>query len=218
MLMLNNLVFLLTTDAELPLHVELWNYFVSVYIYNETVYENLNFGGLFSPQTLVIGIFLGLVAACFAVVFSKKVNGALVHRLLADGCTSPEAAKSLPELDLADKLLIRFGVKRGALLRSVVRCREEEEFISSQSADGAGERKRKKKYASVSFPVNPDAHHFYIPEENIDEANIKFREKGSSWGAAVIYAAILLVVLCVLIAILPFMLGLLDDFVGMLKG
>ena len=217
--MFDRFAFLLTTDAELPLYRELWNYFVSVYIYNEETYENLNFGGLFSPQTLIIGIFLGLAAACFAVVFTKKINGVLVHKLLAENCTSPEAAKSLPELDLADKLLLRFGVKRGAELRSVVRCKEEEEFISGRQtdegkADGA---KRKKKYSAVSFPVDPDAHHFYIPEENRDAATVKFRQKGISWGAAVLYSVIILAVLCVMIAILPFMLGALDELLGMLK-
>ena len=145
----------------------------------------------------------------------------MVHRLLDEGCTSPDAAKSLPELDLADKLLLRFGVKRGALLRSVVRCREEEEYVASLTAgetDAPNLPKRKKKYASVSFPVDPDAHHFYIPEENMDAAKVKFSEKGSSWGLAVLYAAILLVVLGIFIVALPFMLGVLDDFVGMLKG
>ena len=216
--MLGQYVFLLTTDAELPLYVELWNYFVSVYIYNEVVYENLNFGGLFSPQTLIIGLFLGLAVACFAVVFSKKVNGAMVHRLLDLGCVTPETAKSLPELDLADKLLLRFGVKRGSLLRSVIRCREEEEYVAALTAEETDAPKKKKKYASVSFPVDPDNHHFYIPAENMDAAKVKFREKGSSWGLAVLCAAILLVVLCVFIVALPFMLGILDDFVGMLKG
>lgn len=217
--MFDKFAFLLTTDAELPLHVELWNYFVSVYVYNDAAYENLNFGGLFSPQTLVIGLFLGLVAACFAVVFTKKTNGALVHKLLEEGCVTPESAKSLPELDLADKLLLRIGVKRGALLRSVVRCKEEEEYILRVEADAAAsdKPKRKNKYAAVKFAVNPDEHHFYIPDENRDAAAVKFREKGSSWGAAVLYAAILLTALCVFIALLPFMLGILDDFVGMLK-
>ena len=217
--MYGQFVFLLTTDAELPLYTELWNYFVSVYINNETVYENLNFGGLFSPQTVIIGLFLGLAAACFGSVFTKKINGVLVHRLLSEGCTTPETAKSLPELDLADKLLLRFGVKRGSVIRSVVRCREEEEYIASLSSPSETEApKKRKKYDSVSFPVDPDAHHFYIPEENMDAVAAKFRKQGNSWGAAVLLAYVILTVMCILIIALPFMLGVLDDFVGMLKG
>ena len=102
--MLDQFVFMLTTDAELPLYTELWNYFVSVYIENDGTYENLNFGGLISPQIMIIGLFLGLAVACFAAVFTKKVNGVLVHKLIGEGCLSPETAKTLPELDLADKL------------------------------------------------------------------------------------------------------------------
>ena len=213
--MIAKYAFMLTTDAELPLIVELWNYFLEVYIYNDVSYENISFGGLFSPQTLIIGIFLGLAAACFVAVFSKKANGALVHKLIDEGCTTPETAKTLPELDLADKLLLRFGVKRGALIRSVVVCKEEEEYLlsrdqavgayapvakntsedSREEAEEVAEevttvepkKEKKKKNASVEFPVNPDIHHFYIPEKNMIAALTKFRKKGFSWGAVVYF-------------------------------
>ena len=81
---------------------------------------------------------LGLAAAGFLAVFNKQINGAFVERLLREGCMSPESAKTLPELDLADKLMLRYGVSHSVDLRRVVKCREEEEY-EAESAKKADE-------------------------------------------------------------------------------
>ena len=218
-------VFLLKAGSEQPLIEELWEYFVDTYINNETTYENLDFGGLFSVQTLVIGLFLGLAAAGFVAVFNKQINGAFVERLMREGCVSPESAKSLPELDLADKLTLRYAVSRGVNLRRVVKCREEAEYDaeSAQKAEEYAEMRKEnprlpKQFTPKPFKVDPDAHHFYIPEDMKYMAEVKFDRKGNSWWSAVIYAAVILVALVALIVFLPNILNLLDEFIGSLKG
>ena len=218
-------VFLLRAGSKQPLIEELWEYFVDTYIKNETKYENLDFGGLFSVQTLVIGVFLGLAAAGFVAVFNKQINGAFVERLMREGCVSPESAKTLPELDLADKLMLRYGVSHSVDLRRVVKCREEEEYEaeSAKKADEYAEMcktnpRLPKKFTPKPFKVDPDAHHFYIPEDMKYTAEIKFDRKGNSWLGAIIYAVVILVALVALIVFLPNILNLLDEFIGSLKG
>ena len=218
-------VFLLRAGSEQPLIEELWEYFVDTYIKNETKYENLDFGGLFSVQTLVIGLFLGLAAAGFLAVFNKQINGAFVERLMREGCMSPESAKTLPELDLADKLMLRYGVSHSVDLRRVVKCREEEDYEaeSAKKADEYAEMcktnpRLPKKFTPKPFKVDPDAHHFYIPEDMKYTAEIKFDRKGNSWLGAIIYAVVILVALVALIVFLPNILNLLDEFIGSLKG
>ena len=121
-------VFLLKAGSEQPLIEELWEYFIDTYVNSDAVYENLEMGGLFSVQTLVIGVFLGLAIAAVASVINKQINGAFVSVLLERKCLSPESAKTLPELDSAHLLMVRWGLCRGVNLRRVVRCREEEEY------------------------------------------------------------------------------------------
>ena len=216
--------FLLRADTEMPLYKELWYYFLDTYINNETTYENLDFGGLFSIQTLVIGLFLGIAIAGFVAVFNKQVHGGFVNKLIAEGCLSEQTAKSLPELDCADKLTIRYGVGRGVTLRRVVRCREEEEYLAETAQKAleyeqlrAENPRLPKRFTPKRFKVDPDAHHFYIPEEMKYMAEVKFSQKGNSWWSAVIYAVVTLVALVVLIIFLPNILNLLDGFIGSLK-
>ncbi|MBQ8849646.1 MAG: hypothetical protein IJ011_04875 [Clostridia bacterium] len=217
--------FLLTAGADKSLIEELWEYFVDTYIYNETTYENLDFGGMFSAQTLVIGLFLGLAIAGFAAVFNKQIHGAFVSKLISEGCLSPESAKTLPELDAADKLVLRYGVRRGVNLRRVVRCREEEEYNAEseqKAAEYAEMRKENpklpKNFTPKPFRVDPDSHHFYIPEDMKYMAEVKFNRKGNSWWSAWVFGALILVALVVLIIFLPNILNLIDEFVGSLKG
>ena len=168
---------------------KLWNAFYDTYLTDRT-YENLSLGSgsLISVRTIVIGIFLGIALALLVSVYHKRFLGALVRKLTCEGICSAELAKSLPELGVADRLLLRSAVKRSVSLRRVVRCREEEEFYRAQEeAKLAHEEKRKtdrslKKFRYSDFRVDPDAHHFYVPEELKYTAEIKFDSKGTSTG------------------------------------
>ena len=213
--------FLLKTGAKQPLIEELWEYFVDTYVYNDTVYENIEFGGLFSAQTLIIGIFAGIAVAAVASVINKQINGRFVSRLLENECLSAENAKTLSELDSAHILSVRFGLARGVNLRRVVRCREEEEYLAvirQKEAEYAKMReenpKLPKKFTPKPFRVDPDEHHFYIPEDMKYMAQVKFERKGNSVWSAVVWSVIILVALVVAIIFLPSVLGLLDALVG----
>ena len=189
---------------------ELWNNITS------QDYEHLSSdtGTLLSIKTVIIGLFLGLSVAIFAAVFSKRVLGSFVRHLLKAECLSPETGKSLPELGLADKLWLRRAVKNNVSLRRVIRCREEEEYYAAQYGEEADEKARPR-YGANAFHINPDEHHFYIPEEMKYTADIKFEKKGNTWFAAVFSVLILLVAMIALLLALPYILNILNDFVGM---
>ena len=200
---------------------ELWEYFVSTYIDNGATYENLEFGGLFSAQTLVIGIFVGLAIAAIVSVINKRINGAFVAGLIEKGCLSPESAMTLSELDSAHILSVRFGLARGVNLRRVVRCREEEEYLATlkqKEEEYAKMReenpKLPKRFTPKPFRVDLENHHFYIPEDMKFTAEVKFNRKGNSVLSAVVWSAVILVVLVILIIFLPSLLNLLDALVG----
>ncbi len=217
------LVALRTAEENMPLWKELWFYFLETYFYNETAYEYLNMDGssFATLRNIVIGILIGVCIAGFAAVFNKRIWGDFVRLLLREECLTPERGKTLPELNCAHKLWLRFGVKRGVNLRRVVRCREEEDYlreIAEEEAAHAEKRKENpslpKRIRSKPFRVDPDAHHFYIPEEMKYMADVKFEKKGNTWLGAVLFVVIMAIVGFVFLMVLPYLLSLLNDLVG----
>lgn len=203
-------------EEELPLWKVLWNAVYEGLFGTAEVYEHLDMGTgtLLSVRVIIVGMLLGLAVGGFVAAYNKQVLGGFVRTLLHSQCLSPEAGKSLPELDYADKLFIRRAVKKSVSLRRVVRCREEEEFFAKQEEI---KDKRAKKRAE-SFRVDPDAHHFYIPSEMKYMADVKFEGAGTTWRSAIASAILMLVLIPVLLTVLPYILRLLNDFVGMMKG
>ena len=204
---------------------ELWENFYNSFIANENSYENIDLNGTVPVQWIVIAIFVGIAIAAVVAVIEKRVHGAFVQKLIDSGCLSAEAAKTLPELDYADKLLIRYSVMRSVNLRRVVRCREEEEH-DAKNADVAirYEEMRKenpklpRRFKPRSFRVRPDEHHFYIPEELKYTAEVKFDRKGTSLKNTVVSLILIAVALVVVIICLPSILNLVDGVAGMFKG
>ncbi len=199
-------------EEELPLWKELWYLFYDSVFGDQTYYEYLDMGtgSLISVRLIIVGIFLGLAAGSFVAVFNKQVLGGFVRKLLREECLSPETGKTLPELNYAAKLTIRRAVRRSVALRRVVRCREEEDFYAEQ------ERNPSKK--KIEFRVNPDHHHFFIPEEMKYMADVKFEAKGTTWRSAIAFSFLMVVLMVVLLTFLPNILSLLNDFIGMVKG
>ena len=186
----------------------LWSSLYRTYIENGGVFSS-NSSGLSVP-IVILGLFLGLIIAAVFSVIAKRMNGVFVHKLIADGALSPETAKTLPELDFAHKLFIRYAVKRGVSLRRVMRCSEEEKY-EKESAEKmeAYEEKRKtdkklpKNLKIPKFKIKPDEHHFYIPEELKITAETKFDIKDISVGRTVLSVILLIGAFLLVFMLLP---------------
>ena len=197
-------------------------------------YENLGSNSLISIPLIVVGLFVGIALAFVATVFTKRVLGELVRKLLAEKVFSSEEAKTLSELSLEKNIFLRRAVKGNVSLRRVVHCREEDEYY--QDSEEAVEAeislpdesealeiteetpKRIKKPKKKPFRVNPKLHHFYIPEEYRDMASVKFDKKGTSWSKMIILLVILLVALILFLLFLPSLMEILNGFVGTMKN
>lgn len=182
-------------------------------IFMDQSYENLNENSLFSVPLIVIGIFVGVAIALIVNVFTKRVLGEMVRKLLAEEVTSEASAKTLEELGLGKNPFLRHAVKGNVSLRRVVYCREEEEFLREEekqreSADSP------KKFKYKPFRIQPKEHHFYIPEEQRDTAAVKFENKGTSFVALGILLLVLLVGLIAVLFALPHLMEWLDRLVG----
>ena len=176
-------------------------------------YENLTENALFSVPLIVIAVFLGVAIALFVTVFNKRVLGEMVRKLLSEEASSADSAKTLEELGLVNNFLLRHAVKGNVSLRRVVYCREEEEFLRQQE-EARENAPSSKKFRAETFRIDPNVHHFYIPEEQKDTAAAKFEKKGTSLVGLLIWLLLLFVLLIVILLALPKLMEWLDQLLG----
>lgn len=188
---------------------EMWNAIVrDWFTMDYTEYDNLGYdmaatGGI-RPETVIIFGILGMMLACFFASYNKGTLGSFVRALLSAGASSPENAKTLEELGFLKNHSVRASLKSGYTLRRVVRCVEEDEgtLICSENKEG-------------SVPFNKA--HFYIPEDKRSAAESRFKGKKLPWFAYLLIFVGGVILMIVLIAVLPHILSLVDDFVGAFK-
>ncbi len=216
---------LLSAANDMPTLGELWNDFFKNYINNDTEYENLNMGGSIPVSWIVIALFLGVAVAAVWIVVSKRLYSGFVSRLIENDCLSPEGAMTLPELSYADKLAVRYAVRKSVALRRVVRCREEEEWERENEQRAkeyaqmlAENPKLPKKFKAKEIKYDLDSFHFYIPEEEKTTAQTKFSSKGTSIWMLVLALGLMTAVLFVLLLFLPSVMALIDSTVGQFKN
>lgn len=149
-------------------------------------------------KNLILGLALGLILAAGISCHLKTVHGGFVRRLLAEGCNSPETAKSLYELGYFHNISIRNLLRSGGAIGALIR-----------STEAAGEP------ASVS----PDLSHarFYIPEDLRYRAEFRYEKKGSGVPVLILTAVLSLVAAALLCYFLPQLLGLADVILGIFR-
>ena len=210
--------------TEPTLWEEIWEYLYNAWFSPNALYlPNLNLGPdpMKSVRMIVFGLFFGVVVASFIIVIDKRVLGNFIRKLLGDDCTSPDKAKTLYELGFGVNYTIRNAVKRGTTVRNVVRCVEEEEYIAKAEERRAEyEEKRAQNpsmpaFKDIPYKVNPDIDRFYIPEAKKGAAEMRFEKKGTTWGILVLVTIISAICFMLLIFLIPEILKLLDELVGL---
>ena len=193
------------------------NYFETI---RTTEYENLGIssGSMITVPMIVLAIAAAIIFSSIAAIFNKTVFGNFVRTVIKSEALSKESAKTLEELGYDEKLIIRRSVRRGTNLRSVVRCVEEEEYNERTRAAREEYDKNpdphKPKFVDVPYQIDPDNDHFYIPEENKYKADMKFDKRGTSWGMFWVVTVITVVFSIVLLAYLPKILEIANEFFG----
>lgn len=213
--------------AEPTLWQEIWDYIYTTYFAPDSVYfENISLGSgtMVTVRNVILGLAIGVIIASIAIIVDKRVLGNFVRAIIRGEYLSPENAKTLSELGFDKKYSIRNGVRRSSVLRSVVRCREEEEYNAKLAEQRAEYEKRRESepdlppFKEVPYSINTDTDHFYIPEEKKYSAEMRFEKKGTNWLWFAIIVIVCIVAFAVLLAVIPQILGLVDDFAGGLNN
>lgn len=212
-------------SAQPTLIEELWTYLIEKYLTIDiSQYQNLGIrvgdDGLINLSWAIVAFCLGMVVAAILAVYEKKGLGEFVRKLIYEDCYTPESAKTLYELGFRKNAAVRGALRSGSLSK-IVKCAQKvayDEQIAQKKAEyEQNATKDSPAFVSVPYKINYETDTFYIPKEDSYAADIRYDKKGSGWIAVLVVAVLSLVVAAFIIFILPEMLQMLDNFIGMMK-
>lgn len=164
-----------------------------------------------SLATVIVALAVGAVIAALWSIYDKRYIGGLVRRLLDEGCTSAETAKTLYELGFDDKLGVRHALREGGMLSRWVVSAEAETESGDKSESGseddisgnAGQKNKGKRRTKRGNTVDMDTAHYYVPLDIAGRAREKFSSKGTGAAGVIIVLAVVLAVLLLFAILLP---------------
>jgi hypothetical protein len=169
---------------------------------NFETYEKLKY---FNDPTgfklLVIGLYIGIVIASLCAFYNRRVLGKLIRRLDAEGCDSPENAKTLEGIGLDKNIFIKFSLMCGGAVRRVVA------FSPTDTTRVGGIIA----YASLNKERYRLEDPIYLAPEKRDGTLSRFRAKGSGWISVLLTVVLGLVVVALIMRFAPFAVRIIDN-------
>lgn len=205
----------------------LWEYISEKYFSVELgTYENFTIetGGLISISGIIVGLTLGMIVAAGMTVYDKKHLGGFVRKLISEECFDRESAQTLYDLGYYRSPGVRGSLKRGTVFARWVRCVEEDEYLEEiekkrAEFETAHENDAKRpRFKAPEFKRDCNTMHFYLPEDKRIGAEIKFSSRGANWFVFAIVAVIAIALCIVICRMLPDLLQLVDNFIGLMNG
>ncbi len=211
------------SSGEPSLFEELWDYIVGKYFsIKGDQYEHINMGtsSIVSMQTIIIGLCLGIVIAAAFAAYDKNRLGAFVRTIVKKQCLWPEKAMTLEELGFARNAGVKASLRSRNKLGRVVHCVEKERYakeVEEARAAYVEQHGNDKDFFMPEYRLNFETDHFYIPDEEHYKAEIRFENKGSGWRSFLLVVIIAIVGAALLFFLLPDMLRLVDNMIGILS-
>lgn len=204
---------------------ELWDYFTEKYFTLDiSQYDNLDLtignNGVINLSWAIAALCFGIVLASILGVYEKRGLGEFVRKLIWEECYTPESAKTLAELGFRKNAAVRGALRAGSLSKVVVCTQKQahDEQIARKKAEYEQyATKDSPPFKSVRYKINYETDTFYIPKEASYAADVRYDKKGSGIGTVLVAIVIALLLAIFVIFILPDMLRLLDNFVGMMR-
>ncbi len=178
--------------------------------YFQETYFSIHFGAYdnFSVTEQAAGIInkiipaliWGIILAAIATVYCRRIVGDFVRALIKKEALSPEAGVTLFDAGAFRNTIIRRELCRGAFLRKVVFCREEQDFLAEKGKD-------------ATYKIDFTKDHFYIPEDLKYRAEIRFNQKGSGWLSVVLTVVLVPVIVGLLCRFMPNILQFADSII-----
>jgi len=173
-----------------------WNNFLSdlneaIHFYDNGEFDALSFK-MDTFRIILLFIWIGGVAALLAMYYNNHYLGGFVQKLIASGASSKESAKTLAELGLDGKFMLKHSLRAGSVLRKVV-CATDRE-----GADENGES------------TSVDGLAFYIPPELEFKAQTRYKKQGNGPGALILSILVTGIIMFLALIYSPLLLQFLD--------
>ena len=124
-------------SEEMSFLEELWLSIVETYLTPKfESYENIkiNTDSLLTPAMIFLAFFFGVMLSAAVMIFTKRVLGRLVRRLISRGGVGYDNAMTFSQLELDKSWAVRLFIN-GYTLMKAVRCREEDDFYGINPED-----------------------------------------------------------------------------------
>lgn len=193
--------------------------------FNEYEYGNLPVSSvaLERIRIAVIAAFLGIIVAVIYSLVNRKIFGDFIHSLGNENAFSPEKAVTLAELGYYRNPAVRSAIRGGNTYKGILRCPEQDEFNTAvelrrgeYEANAARNGQKVKPFKAAKFHFDFENNHFYIPEDQAFSAETKFRKKNGSIPGVILVVIISFAALFLALKLLPELIQLANNFVGML--
>ncbi len=149
---------------------------------------------------IIPALILGIIVAAIATVYCRRTVGGFVRMLIEKEALSPEAGITLFDSGAFRSTVVRRELCRGAFLRKVVFCREEQAFLSEKGKE-------------ATYEIDFTKDHFYIPEDLKYRAEMRFNQKGSSWLAVVLTVVLVPLIVGLICRFMPNVLQFADSVI-----
>ena len=216
----------LETDAytytEPTLWEELWAYFHDKYFsVSGGQYEHIHLGSssVVTMQSIVWGLFIGIIIAAAIVCYDKNRLGAFVREVTRQQALWPDKAKTLSELGFERNGAVKQSLRSRNHLGRIVRCVERDRYDAEVEAARAAYIEKNgsdKDFSMPPYRINFEEDHFYIPDEEHYRAEVRYDNKGSSWRAFLLVVLIAGASIALLLFLLPDMLQMVDNLIDIL--
>ena len=152
-------------------------------------------------------------------IFTKRVLGRFVRRLIRNEAFDPDSAKTAEEIGLGKSIWHRLFINR-MILAKAVRCREEDEHykITSDSEQKDAYKVSINTPRKLRYRRKFDSDHFYVPDEKRPYVRARFDRKGTNPMLLLILAVAYFALALIIIKIIPSLLGVWDVAATAFKG
>ena len=220
MMWLNRLLF--STSGEPSLLEELWEYLEGKYFSVDVGrYEHISIGSgsLVTLQKIVLGIAVGIIIAAGMTCYDKNLLGSFVRKIVKEQALWPDKAKTLTELGFMRNGAVKASLKSPNKLGKIIRCVEKDAYeqqVTQAREAYVTEHGNDEGFFMPQYRLDFEKDHFYIPDEEHYRAEVRFENQGSGWRAFVLVCMIAVVGAALVCFLLPDMLQLVDNMIGIL--
>ena len=222
MMWLNRLLY--STSGEPTLLEELWEYLEGKYFSVDMGrYEHISIGSgsLVTLQKVVLGICVGIIIAAAMACYDKNKLGAFVRAIVKEQALWPDKAMTVYDLGFARNSAVKASLRSPNKLGKIVHCVEKEAYdakVAEAREAYIAEHGNEEGFFMPQYRMDFDNDHFYIPDEEHYRAEVRFENKGSGWIAFVFVVIVSIIAAAVVCFLLPDVLQLVDNMIGILKG